>query len=279
MLLLAAFLWGSSYGIQALISNVVGSFTIIFCKTFSGFLLLGYCLLKRKKINKKTVLPGILIGVFNGLGLLLQQYALATANVSKVSFISGLYIIFVPIFGIFILKQKPKKSFWFAVLIACIGMYFLCLGESFVIETGDVITLLSTIMFALQIIFIHMYSKGVDIIAFCGVQQITVSLMCLPFMLAIEHPTLADFKLILLPALYIMIGPGTIGQLLQNRYQKDVNASVASLIMSLESVFGAISGAIILDAHLTSVEVLGCILIFISIIIAENDKGFKGLKN
>ena len=275
MLLLAALLWGSSYGIQASMSNIVGNFTIIFCKTFSGFILVAYSLLTKRRINKKTVLSAMLIGLCNGLGLFLQQYALSTANVSKVSFISGLYIIFVPILGIFILKQKPKRRFWYACIIACLGMYFLCLGERFVIEVGDVITLISTIFFALQIIFIHMYSEGVDTVAFCGIQQMTVSLMCVPFMLGIEQPTVIDFKAILLPAIYIMIGPGTIAQLLQNKFQKNVEASVASLIMSLESVFGAISGAIFLNAYLTSVEVLGCILIFISIIIAENQRGFK----
>ena len=278
MLLLAAMLWGSSYGIQALISNVVGSFTIIFCKTFSGFLLLGYCLLKRKKLNKKTVLPGILIGVFNGLGLLLQQYALANGNVSKVSFISGLYIIFVPILSIFILKKKPKIRFWFAVVIACAGMYFLCLGERFEIELADVVTLASALFFALQIIFIHKYSKGIDTVAFCGVQQITTCLMCMPVMFFVEKTTLFDLKQILVPALYIMIGPGMIGQVLQNTFQRDVDATVGTLIMSLESVFGAISGAIFLDARLTPVEIAGCVLIFISIIIAENDKGFKRFK-
>ena len=278
MLLMAAILWGSSYGIQASMTKIVGNFTIIFCKTFSGFLLISYALLINKKINKKTILTGALIGMCNGIGLFLQQYALSTANVSKVSFISGLYIIFVPILSIFILKRKPKRRFWFAVIIACIGMYFLCLGEKFVIEAGDVITLISTVFFALQIIFIHMFSKGVNTIAFCGVQQLTVALMSLPFMVFMEKPTLLDFSMILLPAIYIMIGPGTIAQLLQNKYQKNVEPTLATLIMSLESVFGAISGAIFLDAHLTSVEVLGCILIFISIIIAENERGFKWIR-
>lgn len=278
MLLLSAMLWGSGYGIQASMSNVVGDFTVIFFKSFSGFILITYSLLKNKRLNKKSIFHGALIGVFNCLGLLLQQYALATANVSKVSFISGLYIIFVPILSIFILKKKPKTRFWIAVLIACIGMYFLCLGEKFVIEIGDVITLISTVFFALQIIFIHMYSKGVDVIAFCGIQQITSCLIVLPFMLFIDKPTMLDIKDILLPGLYIMLFPGMIAQVLQNKYQNSVDATLATLIMSLESVFGAVSGAIILNSSLTQTEMLGCALIFISILIAENQKGFKWLR-
>lgn len=278
MLLLSAMLWGSGYGIQASMSNVVGDFTVIFFKSFSGFILITYSLLKNKRLNKKSIFHGALIGVFNCLGLLLQQYALATANVSKVSFISGLYIIFVPILSIFILKKKPKTRFWIAVLIACIGMYFLCLGEKFVIEIGDVITLISTVFFALQIIFIHVYSKGVDVIAFCGIQQITSCLIVLPFMLFIDKPTILDIKDILLPGLYIMLFPGMIAQVLQNKYQNSVDATLATLIMSLESVFGAVSGAIILNSSLTQTEMLGCALIFISILIAENQKGFKWLR-
>lgn len=278
MLLIAAILWGSSYGIQSAMTSVVGNCTVIFCKTFSGFLLVTLAFLRRAKFSKKIISSGALIGLCNGTGLLLQQYALATANVSKVSFISGLYIIFVPILSIFILKHKPKKRFWYAVIIACIGMYFLCLGEKFVIELGDVITLVSTVFFALQIIFIHKYSKGVNTILFCGIQQMTVALISLPFMLIIEKPSLLDFKEILLPAIYIMIGPGTIAQLLQNKYQKNVEATLATLIMSLESVFGAISGVIFLNTSLTPVELLGCALIFISIIIAENERGFKWIR-
>lgn len=278
MLLLSAMLWGSGYGIQASMSNVVGSFTVIFFKSFSGFILITYSLLKNKHLNRKSIFHGILIGVFNCLGLLLQQYALATANVSKVSFICGLYIIFVPILSIFILKRKPKTRFWFAVLIACVGMYFLCLGEKFVIEIGDIITLISTVFFALQIIFIHMYSKGVDTIAFCGVQQITSCIITLPFMLFVDSPSVLDIKDILLLGLYIMLGPGMIAQILQNKYQSNVDATLATLIMSLESVFGAVSGVVFLNASLTQTEMLGCALIFISILIAENQKGFKWLR-
>ena len=278
MLLLAALFWGSAYGIQASMSKHVGDFTIIFCKSFSGFLLITYCLLKGKKLKKKSILAGIAIGVFNGLGLILQQYALTKGNVSKVSFISGLYIIFVPILSIFILKKKPKTRFWFAVLIACVGMYFLCLGEKFEIELADIVTVLSTLFFALQIVFIHMYSRGTDTVAFCAVQQITTCLICIPAMLAIDKTTIFDFKQVLIPALYIMLGSGMIAQVLQNTYQKDVDATVGTLIMSLESVFGAISGAIFLDAHLTPVEMAGCVLIFIAIIIAENERGFKWIR-
>lgn len=278
MLLLAAFLWGSGYGVQASMSNTVGNFTVIFFKSFSGFILIAYSLLRNKRLKSKSILHGILIGSFNCAGLLLQQYALATANVSKVSFISGLYIIFVPILSIFILNRKPKTRFWFAVLIACVGMYFLCLSERFVVEIGDVITLISTFFFALQIIFIHKYSKGVDTIAFCGVQQITSCLLMIPFMLLIDKPTISNIKDVLLPGLYIMLGPGMIAQVIQNKYQSGVDATLATLIMSLESVFGAVSGAVFLNARLTQTEMLGCALIFISILIAENEKGFKWLR-
>lgn len=278
MLLFAAMLWGSGYGMQASMSNIVGDFTVIFFKSFSGFVLITYSILINKNLNRKSIFYGILIGVFNCLGLLLQQYGLANANVSKVSFISGLYIIFVPILSIFILKKRPKTRFWLAVLIACVGMYFLCLGEKFVIEIGDVITLISTIFFALQIIYIHMYSKGVDTIAFCGVQQITSCLLMVPFMVFIDSPSINDIKEVLLPGLYIMLGPGMIAQVIQNKYQSNVDATLATLIMSLESVFGAISGAIFLNASLTRTEMFGCLLIFVSIIIAENEKGFKWLR-
>ena len=268
MLLLAAMLWGGSYAMQKVMSESIGTFTIIFLKGFSGYLILFFCFIFNRKINKKTVLGGMLIGMFNGLGLILQQTGLSISDVSKVSFISGLYIIFVPLFRLFAGK-KPKSRFWAAVLIACVGMYMLCMTESLSMSFGDLITLISTMFFALQIIFIDKYSKDVDFVPFCGVQQATTSLICGILMLILEKPNPADLTNIILPIMYTMFVSGMVAQLLQNKYQRDVDPIVASLIMSLESVFGALSGVLLLHTTLSSRELIGCILIFISILVAQ----------
>lgn len=268
MLLIAAILWGLSYGIQSIMSNRLGPYTVIFIKGFSGFFLLAYCLFYKRKIDKKTILAGVLIGMINGIGLIFQQIGLSISSVSKVSFISGLYILFVPIIQMFT-QKKPKNRFWFAVLIACIGMYFLCMNDKFVLSKGDIYTLIGAICFAFQIILIDKNAKTSDFVPFCAMQQMTTSLLAGILMIIFEKPQLSDFSGLLLPILYAMFVSGMIAQLMQNRYQRDVEPTLASLIMSLESVFGALSGWLLLNQGLSPRELTGCILIFISIIIAE----------
>jgi len=268
MLLLAAILWGGSYAMQKIMADSLGTFSIIFIKGFSGFLMLFFCFIFNREFSLRTISAGILVGLCNGTGLILQQLGLTTSNVSKVSFISGLYIIFVPLFML-LAKKKPKNQFWVAVIIACAGIYLLCMNESFILEFGDLITLVSTMFFALQIIFIHKYSEGVDFVAFCGIQQATVATISGIIMLILEKPEVSDFGSEILPSLYVMFASGLVAQLLQNKFHKDVDPNLASLIMSLESVFGALSGVLLLGTTLSPRELAGCAFIFVSILIAQ----------
>lgn len=268
MLFVAAFMWGMSYGVQSILSQSLGAYTIIFLKAFSGFILIAFCIIARRKFNLKVVLSGALIGVINGMGLIFQQNALTLSTVSKTSFLSGLYILFVPIIQLFT-KVRPKKRFWLAVAVACVGMYFLCMNGQFVISIGDIYCLISAVLFAFQIILIAKYTQGADTLVFCGCQQLTTSLISCVFMLILEKPQIGDFKGLLMPILYVMFASGMIAQLLQNRYQKDIDPTITSLIMSLESVFGALSGWILLNQTMSSREIIGAVLIFAAILIAE----------
>ena len=165
MLLLAAMMWGMSYSVQDLIGEKLSNYTIIFLKGFSGYLIILFCLITKRKFTKETVLAGILIGLNNGIGLLLQQIGLSMSTVSKTSFISGLYILFVPVIGL-IAGKKPKNKIWFSIFIACIGMYFLCINDTFGISIGDVLVLISDIFFAMQIILIDRHTNNVDVVPF-----------------------------------------------------------------------------------------------------------------
>lgn len=268
MLLLAALIWGFSYSTQSIMSSSLNTFAIIFVKTLGGILLLAYCFLRKKKFTKKVILIGTVVGVINGLGLILQQIGIVTSSVSNASFISGLYAVFVPIIGLFT-KKKPKKKFWLAVLIALVGMYLLCMNGNETIKSGDLITLVAAFCFALQVIFIDKYAEELDPVVFCGFQQVTVAVISGVLMFVIEKPQLSDFNGMLLPLLYTMLGSGLLGQVLQNKYQSHVDPTVASLIMSLESVFGALGGWLLLNQTLSFKEIIGCVLIFVSIVIAE----------
>ncbi len=268
MLLLASVFWGLSYSAQSIMSNKINTFTIITLKGFGGILLLFCAVITKRGITSKMIKSGIMIGFINGLGLIFQQLGLAYSTVSKTSFISSIYIIFVPIIELFTCK-KPKKKFWIAVLIACLGLYFMCVNEELKINSGDLFTFCGSICFALQVIFIDKYSKDVDPVSFCAIQQTTISIMSAILMCVFERPKVSDFSGLLFPVLYVIFISGLLAQLIQNKYQKDIDPTLASLLMSFESVFGALGGLIILNQTLSIREIIGCILIFISILIAE----------
>lgn len=268
MLLLAALMWGLSYGIQNILSQNMKDFTIIFFKGFGGFFLLLFCFFKHRSFDLKTIVCGAIVGLVNGTGLILQQIGISNTSVSKASFISSLYIVFVPIFG-YMVKRRPKFKFWIAIVMACVGMYFLCFNGEMSINDGDLITLLAAVTFGLQIVLIDVFVRDCDLLVFCGVQQATVALMSGIIMLIFERPNFQEFGNVIWPILYVMFVSGLAAQILQNRYQKDVEPALASLLMSFESVFGALGGWLLLNQTLSTREIIGCAIIFVSILIAE----------
>ena len=268
MLLLTAIFWGLSFSFQAIMAEKLEPFTIIFLKAFGGYIIVLYCLLVHKKFDKKTVLAGSLIGVVNGTGLLLQQIAFTRTDVSKVGFLTVLYVVFVPLILMFEHK-KPKKQFWLGLSIACAGLYLLCLSETLTFASADLLALFAAMLFALQIIMIGKYSSNSDPVVLAGVQQAATATMCAISMLLTETVHISDLNGIWLPTLYIVFVGGLISYVLQNIYQSKVDTSVASLIMSLESVFGAIGGVLILNQMMSIREIIGSVLVFISIVIAS----------
>lgn len=268
MLYIASFIWGMSYSVQNILAEKLGMYTIIFIKSFGGVFLFFGLLITSKKFTKKTIIGGTLIGTVYAIANVFQQLGITNTAVSKASFITSLYIMFVPLIGLFT-KKKPKPKFWISVLIACVGMYLLCMSGEFSLNIGDIYALIGAILFAIQIILIDRFVKGVEVVSFVAVQQLATSIISGSIMIAVEKPQLVDIKSVILPVLYVMLMSGLVAQLIQNRFQKDVEPSLASLIMSFESVFGAIGGWLLLNQALTLKEAIGCLMIFVAIIIAE----------
>ena len=267
MLLLAALLWGITYSIQTL-CNGLGTFTIIFFKTIGSVLLLAIAIVKKERFTKTTILGGILIGAVACVGLVLQQKGLELSSAANASFLSALYIVFVPILSMFVGK-KPKPKIYLAILVSLIGMYLLCINGEFVLKIGDILLLIGAIMFALQIIFIDKFINDVDPIAFTAVQQLVCSLFTGVIMLVVEKPSIISISENILQLLYISLLSGALAQVLQNRFQRDVEPSLSSILMSFESVFGAVFGWIILNQALSTKEIIGCVLMFVAMLIAE----------
>ena len=288
MLLVAALIWGSTFVAQTTASDTVEPFTFLFSRSFIGFLFLIPVIAifnyqGNKKLNmgeqKQTLKPSkltIIAGVLCGVALTIASYCqqkgitLMTDNASgKAGFITALYIVFTPIFGV-ILKRRIPKIIAICVPIATLGFYLLCIKSDFSIELGDLLTLASAFFFTFHILIIDYFmEKGANPIKTSCIQFLVVGIISLILAFIFEKP---DFSVIWNAKLEIMYAgflSSGIAYTLQIIAQKDADPTSATLIMSLESVFAVLSGWLVLGEALSSKELFGCLLVFIAVILAQ----------
>ncbi|MBO4918978.1 MAG: DMT family transporter [Erysipelotrichaceae bacterium] len=268
LLLLATLSWGLSYAIQTITADQLQTFTIVFFKGIGGLILLPLLIRGKKHIGKKEIIGGVLIGLAASVGCILQQRGMELSTVSKASFITALYIVFVPLIESF-RGKRPGIKMLTAVGVALAGLYFLCLSGQVSLNVGDPILLAGSFFFALQIVFIDIYSRECDGIVLTLISQLTAAFLSGIVMITVEKPTMLQISQSLLPILYLAVISGGIAQCIQIVYQKDVGPSLASLIMSMESVFGAAGGWLLLSQTMNGREIFGAVLVFVAVMIAE----------
>ena len=288
MLLVAALIWGSTFVAQTTASDTVEPFTFLFSRSFIGFLFLipviaiFNCQSNKKLIDgeqKQTLMPSkltLLAGILCGVALTIASYcqqkgiALMTDNASgKAGFITALYIVFTPIFGI-ILKRRIPKIIAICVPIATLGFYLLCIKSGFKVEFGDLLTLASAFFFTFHILIIDYFmEKGANPIKTSCIQFLVVGILSLLFALLFEKPNLSTIWNAKLEIMYAGFLSSGIAYTLQIVAQKDADPTSATLIMSLESVFAVLSGWLILDESLSGKELIGCLFVFIAVILAQ----------
>ena len=268
MILTATLMWGLSYALQSMSADHLGSYTIVFFKGIGGIFLLLLILLRRQRSKTQEIKAGLAIGLIAFLGCLLQQKGIELSTVSKASFITALYIVFVPL-----LEMRSGKTIGarllLAVGIALTGLYFLCVTESISLNLGDLLLLLGSFCFAVQIILTDRSLDSCDPLCLTMVSQLVISLLSGTLALVLEKPKAADLSQVILPILFLVFVSGALAQTIQNTFQKDTGASLASLLMSFESVFGALSGWLLLGQTLSLREGFGCLLVFLAILLAE----------
>lgn len=268
MILLSTLLWGFSYTVQSVLGDNIGSYTIVFFKAIGGIFLYPLIKLMKRRIDKQAIIGRILIGAVAFLGCIFQQRGLMLSSVSKASFITALYIVIVPLIEMFG-GRKLKKKMLYAIICALFGLYLLCFSDTLTLNIGDLLLLIGSFFFALQIIYIDRYSVKCDPLVLTFTSQIVISILSGVMMLIIEKPVFRELNTMIWPILYIVFLSGVFAQGIQFYFQKDVGPSLGSLLMSFESVFGAIGGWIFLNQVLSVKEIIGCILVFIAILIAE----------
>ena len=288
MLLIAALIWGSTFVAQTTASNTVEPFTFLFSRSFIGFLFLIPVIIifnfqNNKKLvdgeQKQTIMPSkvtIIAGVLCGVVLTLASYcqqkgiSLMTDNASgKAGFITALYIVFTPIFGV-LLKRRIPKIVALCVPIATLGFYLLCIKTGFKIELGDILTLGCAFFFTFHILIIDYFmEKGADPVKTSCIQFLVVGIISLILALIFEKPDLTAIWSAKLEIMYAGFMSSGIAYTLQITAQKDADPTSATLIMSLESVFAALSGWLILGESLSGKELIGCLLVFIAVILSQ----------
>ena len=273
-------IWGMAFVAQSVGMNYIGPFTFNCIRSIMGGLVLIPCILffdkqekgeakREKKEDSKTLLIG---GICCGLALCiasnLQQIGIKYTTVGKAGFITALYIVVVPIFGIF-LRKKVSGRVWFSVAIAVVGLYLLCITDEFRIGKGDFFVLLCALVFTIHILVIDYFSPKVNGIKLSCIQFLVAGLLSGVPMLISEKPSFSTILAAWAPLLYAGIMSCGVGYTLQIVAQKDAEPTIASLILSLESVFSVLAGWIILGQTLAGKEIMGCVLMFAAIILAQ----------
>ncbi len=271
ILLITAIIWGSSFVSQKLGVETVGPMTFIGLRTLLGALVLLPVILVKDKFkpdfkNKDLIIGGTLCGIILCIATLLQTYGMKYIDAGKSGFLTSLYMIFVPIVGMFIGRKLTFKTI-ISVLIAMTGMYLLCMKEGFSsIDKGDVLVLICAVFFAFHIIVIDKFSPKTDGIKLSFIQFFIAGFISSLGMIFIEKPDTTNLLISFGPIAYSGIMSCGIAYTLQIIGQKYAEPTIASIIMSLESVFAALSGWLFLNEILTFRELLGCIVVFIAVI-------------
>ncbi len=285
LLVLTAMLWGAAFVAQSTAMDEIGPFIFNGVRMLIGSIVLIPVLYVVNRIEQKKpdykpmtkadwkvlIIGGVICGVALFSASTFQNYGLLYTGAGKAGFITTLYVVLVPILGLIFLRQKNHWLTWLYAGIAVVGFYFLALGDGFGnINKGDMLVLVCAILFAVHILIIDHFSTRANGVALsciqffiCGVISIVASLI---FKEDISLVTMLEAKWSILYAGICSCG---IAYTLQIVAQKDTDPTVAALLMSLESVFAALFGWLILKEQLSSSEYLGCAIVFLAVILSQ----------
>ena len=279
LLLLTAMIWGSAFVAQSVGADSVGAFTFLASRSWlAGVALLPLILFFRKHrssgqekpagTKRDLILGGVACGFFLFIASAAQQLGIASTTTAKAGFLTALYVIIVPILSL-LFGKKARPIVWISALIAVAGLYLLCMKGRFALEAGDSLELLCSFLFACHIMTIDHFSPKVDGVTMSCIQFFSCAVFSTIAALLFEQPAWTQIRQALIPILYAGIMSSGVGYTLQIISQKNLNPTVASITMSLESVFSAVAGWIILEQALNGREIFGCVLMFAAIILAQ----------
>ena len=277
MMLIASLIWGTAFVSQTTGMGAIGPFTFSFGRFFFAFLtVIPFAIyLEQKNVSKilqdrKKIYLCIATGIFLFGGMGLQQYALQKSLISNAAFLSTLYVPFVGIISRFIIKKQVHWIIWVAILLCLYGSYLLSSNQSVDIQQSDSLLFIAALFFALHIICIDIFMKQLNSpFLFGSIQYLIVFILSMILAFWWEEPKLSNMQIEWFEIIYTGIFSAGIGYTLQIIAQQKANPAPAAIILSMESVFAAIAGWILLNQILDTQKILGCLAIFIGVIIVQ----------
>ena len=282
--ILAAFIWGTAFVAQDMCADAIGTFAFNAARYFIAVLTLlvvifisdklkkdkpSLTAIQRKAANKRLWLGGLCCGAALAIASNFQQAGLvAGTEAGKAGFITALYVVLVPVFGLFF-KRKVNLPTWIAVVCSVVALYLLCIKGDFSLAPGDFLVLMCAVCFAVHILVIDYFTGFCDGVKLSCLQFLFAGTISAVYMFIFETVDFAAMLSCILPLLYVGVFSCGVGYTLQILAQKDSNPTVVTILLSLESVFAVIAGAIILHQQMTTREYIGCVIMFAAVILAQ----------
>ncbi len=282
MLILTAMIWGFAFVAQRVGAESLGAFYFNGIRFALGSLSLipVIFIFEREKFDKakfkRTLIAGLIGGVVLFVAAALQQFGIEiTQSAGKSGFITGLYTVLVPIISFVIYKKRSSIGVWIGAVLAVSGLFLLCINESFSVGLGDVVLFIGAIFWAIHILVVDKFIDGISPLKFAMLQFAVCAVLNLLCALCFENISLEALYAAHIPLLYGGLASVGVAYTLQIIAQKYSDPSLAAIVFSLESVFSAIGGALILHEEMSSRGYIGCVLIFGGIVISQLKPGKK----
>ncbi len=283
ILLFASVIWGFAMAVQRIAGNYLQPMTFNACRfTLAAAVILPITFFESRKnnapIKKNELLPGVLLGLALFLSALFQQIGVGESGAGKAGFLTALYVVLVPVCGIFF-KKKTRFTTWLALLLALPALYLLCVpkGEKFYLAPSDAAVLLGSVGWTAHILLTDTFVKRISPLKLCGVQFASAALFNWIGAALTETIAFENIIATLLPIAYCGVLSTGFGFVAQGIGQKGCRPALASLIMSMEAVFSLLGGVILLGERLSARALAGCALMFLALLLAQAGE-LAGLK-
>lgn len=281
--LLAALIWGTAFSAQSIAAAHMEAMSFNCARSLIAavFLAVLDLVFSRATPGRRSIhqldraqrgallRSGLLCGTALCLASNLQQLGIADTGAGKAGFLTAIYIVFIPLLGLLFQGKRATPLLWGSVAIAVVGLYFLCVTERFTLAPADLLLLLCSLLFAVHTLIIERFSDRVDGIQMSCVQFLVAGLLSGAGAVLFEHPTAQGLAACLLPTLYVGVFSSGVGYTLQILSLRGADPTVVSLLLSMESVFAVLGGAVLLGERMNGRELLGCALMLAAVVLAQ----------